>query len=379
MFDIDKTNSFNADKLVDGTEYDYVTRTSFNQGILQTTGFVNKENINEKGTWSLGLLQMDFFYRQKPWYAGQFMRKISAKIDIPNNAILFFTVLLNKQKQKLLSVLVRDVDECFRNAKIDLPTKNGKIDFKFMEQFVAELEARHVAELNTYLMVTGLKDYHLTKQEEQALKDFDKLEWGEFDVTGEKGIFDVKNTGNILSSEIIANSGTTPYLCASAENNAVSSYIKYDENYLDRGNCIFIGGKTFVVTYQKDDFYSNDSHNLVLYLKGQKRNRYNQLYLVTCVYKSLCHKYSWGDSISGKKIKNDKVILPIKDGKICFDTMQIFISAVQKLVIKDVVLYSERKIKETKGVVKQTKEKSYCSEDITLLSQVANLDQKYNG
>ena len=83
---------------MNGTEYDYVTRTSLNQGILQTTGFVNTENINPPGTWSLGLLQMNFFYRSKSWYAGQFVRKITPKITIPKNSISFFTTLLNKQK-----------------------------------------------------------------------------------------------------------------------------------------------------------------------------------------------------------------------------------------------------------------------------------------
>lgn len=75
LFDIKNTLSFNTDMLTDGNEYDYITRTSLNQGILQTTGFVNDENINNAGTWSLGLLQMDFFYRNKPWYAGQFVMK----------------------------------------------------------------------------------------------------------------------------------------------------------------------------------------------------------------------------------------------------------------------------------------------------------------
>lgn len=57
-------SSFNVDRLVDGEQYDYVTRTSFNhKGVLRKTGYVNK-NINEAGTWSLGLLQMDFFYRK---------------------------------------------------------------------------------------------------------------------------------------------------------------------------------------------------------------------------------------------------------------------------------------------------------------------------
>ena len=117
MFEIEKTLSFNADKLVPGTEYDYITRTSLNQGILQTTGFVNEENINPAGTWSLGLLQMDFFYRKKPWYAGQFVRKITPKIAITESSILFFSTLLNKQKPRLLSVLVRDVDKVFISQK----------------------------------------------------------------------------------------------------------------------------------------------------------------------------------------------------------------------------------------------------------------------
>lgn len=121
LFDIKNTLSFNTDMLTDGNEYDYITRTSLNQGILQTTGFVNDENINNAGTWSLGLLQMDFFYRNKPWYAGQFVRKIIPKIEIPQNATLYFTTVLNKLKPILLSVLVRNVDETFLNTTINLP------------------------------------------------------------------------------------------------------------------------------------------------------------------------------------------------------------------------------------------------------------------
>ena len=149
------------------------------------------------------------------------------------------------------------------------------------------------------------------------------VEWGEFNIID---IFDVKNTKNILSRDIIENSGETPYLCASTENNAVSSYISFDEQYLEKGNCVFIGGKTFVVSYQEKDFYSNDSHNLVLYLKNdKKRNKVCQLFLAACINRSLGHKYSWGDSISNNKIQKDKVSLPIKNGKIDFEFMESFI------------------------------------------------------
>lgn len=239
----------------------------------------------------------------------------------------------------------KDADE----LNIQLPTKNGKIDFEFMESFIAELEAERIAELEAYLLATGLKDYTLTAEEQQVLDDFENIKFEEFNVID---LFDVKNTGNILSRDIVENSGETPYLCASSENNAVSSYISYDKKYLDKGNCVFIGGKTFVVTYQEKDFYSNDSHNLVLYLKNEEeRSKLNQLYLATCINKSLQHKYSWGDSISNRKIQTDKVSLPAQNLQPSYETMATFISAMQKLVIKDVVLYAYKKIAATKDFV----------------------------
>lgn len=47
--------------------------------------------------------------------------------------------------------------EKIKYEKIQLPTKNGKIDFDFMEKFIAELEAERIAELEAYLLATGLK------------------------------------------------------------------------------------------------------------------------------------------------------------------------------------------------------------------------------
>lgn len=94
------------------------------------------------------------------------------------------------------------------------------------------------------------------------------VRWGEYRIVD---IFDVKNTQSILSRDVVLDSGKTPYLCASSENNAVSSYIAYDKRYLDKGNCVFIGGKTFVVSYQEENFFSNDSHNLALYLKDTEK------------------------------------------------------------------------------------------------------------
>lgn len=164
-----------------------------------------------------------------------------------------------------------------------------------------------------------------------------KVKWGEFKLTD---VFDVKNTKNILSSDIVENSGTTPYLCASSENNAVSTYIKYNENFLEKGNCVFIGGKTFVVSYQENDFYSNDSHNLALYLKEGKKSKAIYLSLAACIYKSLFHKYSWGNSISKAKIQNDIIVLPITDsGTINFDFMESLVAELEAEQVAELEAY----------------------------------------
>ncbi len=255
-----------------------------------------------------------------------------------------------------------------KTAKIQLPLKPtantqtlDDIDFHFMEKFIAELEQCRLAELQAYLKATGLSNTTLSSDEENALKLFNNsmggntpcgLTWQSFKIVD---IFEVKNTRNILARDVVKDSGTTPYLCASKENNAVNSYINYNADFLDKGNCIFIGGKTFVVTYQQKDFYSNDSHNLALYLKDtHSKTKLNQLFIITCIYKALNNKYSWGDSISNTKIQNDSILLPTNPhGKIDFPFMHTFINALMKQTIQGVVQYSSAKIQATKEAISQ--------------------------
>lgn len=106
---------------------------------------------------------------------------------------------------------------------------------------------------------------------------------------------------------------------------------------LDKCKKITIGGKTFVVSYQEKDFFSNDSHNLALYLKEKKYSHKDILLgLATCINLSLRHKYSWGNSISSQKIKHDFVTLPLEDGQPDFEFLGNLTAALKKLVLKTV-------------------------------------------
>lgn len=366
---------FDANKvtLVGNGGHPYIVRQGSDNG---QKGFIDEDKscLNDGNTISFGQDTATMFYQEKPYFTGDKIKILKPKLErFGKDNAQFFLATMRRSFSNFGWGTSSFSIEVIENQTITLPvTDNKEIDFDFMESFIRELEEERIRELQSYLAVTGLSDYTLTLSEQDALKGFEALEWREFNVTD---VFNVKNTHNILSSEIAENSGGVPYLCASAENNGVSSYISYNADFLEDGNCIFIGGKTFVVSYQKDDFFSNDSHNLALYLKDFEADKSNQLYLATCIRKSLAHKYSWGNSISNAKIKGDKVMLPVRDGVLDYEAMQDFISAVQKLVIKDVVKYAEDKINATKKVVKN-KDEYKTTEDKSFLSVAESADYK---
>jgi hypothetical protein len=350
LFNIGRGNISNQKELIsDPFGISFIAQNDDNNGFVDIVEPQNHKQF-KSNSLVVGRQTGVVYYQEKDFITTDGVLVLTAKKDFIKNKNIGLGIASALNKKMFSFGYNNTVSaEKLNKIKIKLPTKNDKINFEFMESFIAELEAECIANLESYLLATGLKDYTLTAEEQKALDNFENLKFEKFNVID---VFDVKNTGNILSRDIVENSGTTPYLCASAENNAVSSYISYDEKQLDKGNCVFIGGKTFVVTYQEKDFYSNDSHNLVLYLKlEEKRNKLNQLYLATCVNKSLGHRYSWGDSISNRKIQTDKVSLPTQNQQPDYAIMETFISAIQKLVIKNVVLYADRKIAATKKVI----------------------------
>lgn len=363
LFEIQKVKGINKSKLVNPNistnEYDYVTRTSLNNGIESTTDFVCDVPYNEPNTFSLGLLQMTFFYRERSWYAGQFVRKIIPKFKLNTKIALYFNTIFSRLSKVLLSVLVRHVDNVFRDSKVRLPVTDAdeidfnymeQIDFNYMKQYIAELEQQRLAELDSYLKATGLNDYGLTDEDKKILAY--KPIFQEFKIVD---LFNVVNTHSILKSQVAnLENGNVPYLTAAEGNNAVLKYINCPKEWIDEGNCVFIGGKTMVVTYQEKDFCSNDSHNLALYFKDSRyKSPLIQQYFVGSVRKALSKKYSWDDSISKAKIRSDSVRLPVVSNtkNLDFNYMEKYIRAIEKLTIAEAVKYKDREILTTESLI----------------------------
>lgn len=348
LFEIKSNPQLNKEKfnfMIKG--YPYFTRTAANNGILGYVSYLDESHKIRGNSLAIGMIEMRFHYMENDFYAGQFTKTAFPKFIGFNKYIaLYFIALFGKYQPVFQGILVRDFESIFNNVEVLLPiTPNGEIDFAYMEGYIRELECTRIHELEVYLKAKDLAEYKLSEDEKQFVSNYTTgIRYEVFKIVD---IFDVRNTQSILSKDIVENSGKTPYLTAGATNNAIGSYIEYDEQFIDKGDCIFIGGKTFVVSYQEKDFYSNDSHNLALYLKDvDKKTKENQLFMVSAIHKSLGQKYTWGDSISKKKIQVDTVSLPAVDNKTPdYDYMTRFIRIQQKLAIKNVLDWKERVLK----------------------------------
>ena len=337
------------------SSYPYFTRTVFNNGIYGYVDYYDDKHLVKGNSIAVGMMGMQFFYMAHDFYAGQFTKTAFPKfVGFNWRVALWFIAWFNKSSKKYLGLLVRDFEKTFLETEISVPrNSDGSLAIEFMESRIREMEA--------YLKVSGFENCELSEQEKSS---YEKMKQGQvkfktFYVADDKknkrhnGVFNVKNSHNILQSSIVAGSGTTPYVTAGEGNNSIYAYISYDEDQIEEGNAIMIGGKTMVVTYQAEDFFSNDSHNLVLYAKDDKlKNELIQLFMVASLNKSLKPIYSWGDSISKTKIVKDKLQLPVTDsGSIDYQFMETYIRAVEKLIVQNVYDWRAKEVEATKAIV----------------------------
>lgn len=234
---------------------------------------------------------------------------------------------------------------------IELPIKSdGSIDFEFMTEFVSELEARQISELEAYLVTTGLSDYILTTEEKEVFEKFEKrkIEWKEFEIVN---LFDINTSKKRFDAnkvEILRKGH--PYVVRTALNNGIRAYLEEDEKFLNDGNTISFGQDTATMFYQEKPYFTGDKIKIIK-SKYERFNKLNALFFVSTMTKSFS-LFTWGSSsFNVNIIKKQKINLPIKGKEIDFEFMEILISAIQKIIIKDVVLYSNKKIEATKKLV----------------------------
>jgi hypothetical protein len=161
-------------------------------------------------------------------------------------------------------------------TKIQLPTKNGEIDFEFMESFIAELEAERMAKLDAYLTAEGLKDYILTVEEQRVLDDFENIQWQLFNL---KTLFGKSTRGQRLkSSDRI--SGTLPFVTAGETDEGISAFI---------GNDVFIFSENtttidmFGSAKYRNYKFGGDDHVAIVHT--EKLAKFASIFVTTAIHK----------------------------------------------------------------------------------------------
>ena len=269
---------------------------------------------------------------------------IKPKFEISEKLLYFFSATIQKSIKLKFGYENKAGWEKVKQEKIHLPTQNGSIDFAFMENFIAELEAERIAELEAYLQATGLQDYTLTKEEEKALQVFEGVMFEEFTY---QNIFNKIIQGRRLRKEDQI-SGTIPFVMAGTTNTGVVNYISNPVASFPKNSItIDIFGNTF---YRNYDFGAGDDTGV--YWNDEKEySKEIMLFCATAMEKSLFGKFSFGKKLRSSQSVDFKMFLPSTQGVPLYAYMEVFIRAVQKLVIKDVVQYADRKITATREVV----------------------------
>ena len=271
-----------------------------------------------------------------------------------SNAMLFFAVAMQKSMMGRFSYGKKLRSSQSENFTMRLPvTDNGFINFDFMESFiaeleaerVAELEAERVAELSAYLAVSGLDNYELSGDEVQALQNYSLFTWKSFNL---ECLFGKSTRGKRLKGDDRV-SGTLPFVTAGEASEGISAYISNDVEIFEKNTTtIDMFGSAKYRNYK----YGADDHIAVVHTETVPMKA--AIFLTSAIHKAAhTGKFDYGHNFYAKDADALDIMLPAKDGKPDYTTMETLISAVQKLVIKEVVLYANQKIETTKAVTKR--------------------------
>lgn len=248
--------------------------------------------------------------------------------------------------------------------KLELPFLNGKMNFSYMEKFIEELEAERIEELEAYLMATGLKDYKLTKEDEKILDVFEKISDNSLYKTRlDKIRLEDLMTWQSKISEIDPlklnelydkTSEKYPFYGQATDNNGIISYESLKTEVLNNKNSlptILVHSNNQNVVYLQSPFYLKDGHGATSVLQNENMDLDIALYIMACIRKSIAERFDYNAKATKIGLKNTEVEVPFYNGVIDYKFMKEFIKVIKKLIIKDVVIWSDKKIEVTKQVI----------------------------
>jgi hypothetical protein len=220
-------------------------------------------------------------------------------------------------------------------TKILLPTKNGKIDFEFIHRIISAIELERISKVENYLIENCLIEYELSLKEKQVIENYNNLKWRNFNL---ENLFGKSTRGKRLKSadRIL---GTLPFVTAGETDEGVSDFIGNSVTVFSANTAtIDMFGSAKYRNYK----YGGDDHIAVVHTDSLPK--YASIFVTSAIHKSSYNgQFNYGRNFYAKDADLLDITLPVEDEKPDYDTMETIISAIHKLVIKNLILYLNNK------------------------------------
>lgn len=334
---------FDANKITFGGKYPYVARGDKNNGIR---GYISEseEYLNNGNTISFGQDTATMFYQKDAYFTGDKIKIFTEKSGKLNDKNAQYLLSTMKKSFSLFSWGSSSFNEDILNNTIfTLPFIKNEIAFTYMDNFITELQAERLQELQGYLQVTGLSNYTLTEEEQRAIDDLDNVEWETFNI---EKLFGKATRGKRLKSADRI-SGDLPFVTAGENDTGISAFIGNDVEVF-KANTITIDmfGSAKYRNYQ----YGADDHIAVVHC--DKLAKEAVCFLTSAIHKvSNAGQFSYAKNFYAKDADELNISLPTKNNVPDYALMKTLGSAVQKLVIADVVKYADRELSAYQSVI----------------------------
>lgn len=276
---------------------------------------------------------------------------IKAKQNVSKVSLSFLSTAIQKSIKLKFGYENKAGWEKVKKEYISLPSLDDNPAYFYMDSFITELQAERLQELQVewlqelqgYLQVTGLSNYTLTEEEQRVIDDLDNIKWGTFNI---EKLFGKATRGKRLKSADRI-SGDLPFVTAGENDTGISAFIGNDvEPFKANTITIDMFGSAKYRNYQ----YGADDHIAVVHC--DKLAKESVLFLTSAIHKvSNAGQFSYSKNFYAKDADELNISLPIKNSKPNYEQMEIIGSAVQKLVIADVVKYADRELSAYKSVI----------------------------
>lgn len=200
---------------------------------------------------------------------------------------------------------------------------------------ISNLVSRELSNGKTKQATINLIEYNLTEEEKKALNEFKTLKWQNFNL---EVLFGKSTRGRRLKSADRI-SGSLPFVTAGEADEGVSDFIGNNVViFAENTTTIDMFGSAKYRNYK----YGGDDHIAVVHT--DKLPKYASIFVTSAIHKSSYNgQFNYGRNFYAKDADELYISLPVKDNKPDYEIMETVISAIYKLVVKDILLYVQDK------------------------------------